>query len=60
MHLKMSSAEVVCCIYLLIFLTNIHIQANIVDLEQSELGPQCLYLEEDFRRFQPMTKADDR
>ena len=39
MHLKMSSAEVVCCKYL-----PHNTEAKCVDPEQSDLGPRCLPL----------------
>ena len=50
LHLKMTSAEVICCIYLLTLLTDVSIQANRVDpdktlphQEQSNLGLHCLW-----------------
>ena len=43
MHLIMSSAQVICCVYLLTLLTNASVEANSVDLkEQADLGAYCL------------------
>ena len=44
MHLKMSSAEVVCCEKLRNITDELSIEANSVDpeQEQSDLGPHCL------------------
>ena len=45
MHLKMSSAEVICCIQMLTSRTNFDIQTNSGDpdqMEQSYMGPYCL------------------
>ena len=48
MHLKMSSAEIVCCKLLPKVTDELHIEANGVDpeqtapKEQSDLGPHCL------------------
>ena len=44
MHLKMSSAEVVCCEELPNITDELSIEANSVDheQEQSDLGPHCL------------------
>ena len=48
MHLEMSSAQVICCVYLLTLLTNASVEANSVVpdqtalKEQSDLGPHCL------------------
>ena len=54
MHIKVSSAQVVCSIYLLTLQTNFSIQANCVDpdqtaQEQSDLGHHCL-LQRHFKR----------
>ena len=35
MHLKMLSVQVICCIYLLTLLTNVSIEANSVDPDQT-------------------------
>ena len=35
MHLKITPALVICCIYLLVFLTNLSIEANKVDPDQT-------------------------
>ena len=48
MHLKMSSAEVVCCKYMSSITDKLSIKANSVDpeqtapIEQFDLGPHCL------------------
>ena len=43
MHLKMSSAEVVCCKYLPSITDKLSIEANSVDPEQTaHIGPHCL------------------
>ena len=48
MRLKMSSAEIVCCIKMLMSMTSYGIQTNSVE-EQSDLGTHCLLQ----RRFNP-------
>ena len=52
--MKKPSATVVCCIYLLTLLTNVSIEANNVDQDQSVLGPHCL--SEASKPFHQMTK----
>ena len=42
MHLKILSAEVVCCKKLPNITDELSIEANMVDPEQSDLGPHCL------------------
>ena len=42
MQMKMLSAKVVCCKHLLTLLTNVSVEANIVDHKQSDLGLHCL------------------
>ena len=41
-HLKMSSAEVVCCKGVPNITDELSKEANSVDLEQIDLGPHCL------------------
>ena len=52
MHLKMSSAEVVCCKYCLTLMTNLSIEVNIVDPEQTAPIGSTLFVIE-------TRKADD-
>ena len=42
MHLKMSSAIVVCCKILLTYLTKLKIETKSVNPDQSDLGLHCL------------------
>ena len=65
MHLRMSSAEVVSCIYLKTLLTNLGVHANILDTdhtdpvqqEQPDLGLHCL-TQAVSKRYQQAIKAD--
>ena len=54
MHRKMLSADIICCIYLLTLLTNVSIEANRVDLDQTALGLH--YLPEASYTIQQTTK----
>ena len=64
MHLKMTSAEVICCIYLLTLLTNVSVEANSVEPDQTApvgavWSGSTLSDQEASKTFQQTTKADN-
>ena len=64
MHLEMPSTQVVCCIYFLTLMSNVSVEANSVDADQTAFtgafwSGSTLFDQDASKTFQQTTKADD-